>query len=194
MELRNGIAMSETSNRPSRGPAGNGRKVADRSVKAPQKASPDDDLNRAIINLLQRDGRMPFSEVAERLDVSEGTIRNRVAAMRQTGMLRIIAIADPVVAEYETDAMVGLKVAPGATPAQVAQRLGAVSSVVYILWVAGQFGLLIEVVTNDRDEFLEFLNNEIHDQPDIASAETMMGLKNFKNQFLLKSEWDETEG
>ena len=59
--------MSETSNRPSRGPAGNGRKVADRSVKAPQKASPDDDLNRAIINLLQRDGRMPFSEVAERL-------------------------------------------------------------------------------------------------------------------------------
>lgn len=185
--------MSETSNRPLRPPAGNGRKAAERPVRAPQKASPDDDLNRAIITLLQRDGRMPFSEIAERLEVSEGTIRNRVAAMKQAGMLRIIAIADPVVAEYETDAMLGLKVSPDATPAQVAQRLGALPSVVYILWVAGQFDLLIEVVTNDRDEFLEFLHTEIHNQSDIASAETMMGLKNFKNQFLLKSEWEEND-
>ena len=185
--------MSQTPNRSLRASTGNGRKTAERSVRAPQKASPDDDLNRAIITMLQRDGRMPFSEIAERLDVSEGTIRNRVAAMKQAGMLRIIAMADPVVAKYETDAMVGLKVSPNVTPAQVAQRLGALPSVVYILWVAGQFDLLIEVVTNDRDEFLEFQNKEIHNQPDIASAETMMGLKNFKNQFLLKSEWEEND-
>ena len=85
--------MSQTPNRALRVPTGNGRKTADRSARATQKASPDDDLNRAIITMLQRDGRMPFSEIAERLDVSEGTIRNRVAAMKQAGMLRIIDCA-----------------------------------------------------------------------------------------------------
>ena len=43
--------------------------------------------------------------------------------------------------------------------------------------------------SNDRDGFLSFLDNEIHGQEDIASIETMTGLKNFKNQFLLKRNW-----
>jgi Lrp/AsnC family transcriptional regulator for asnA, asnC and gidA len=52
--------------------------------------------------------------------------------------------------------------------------------------VSGRYDLLIEIVTNDHGDFLEFLETQIHSQPDIASSETMTGLKNFKNQFLLK--------
>ena len=58
-------------------------------------ASPSDHLNRAIIGLLQEDGRLPFKTIAERLDVSEGTVRNRVGWMKRAGMLRIVAVADP---------------------------------------------------------------------------------------------------
>lgn len=159
-------------------------------MRQPDRSSPEDELNKSIIALLQRDGRTAFSEIAQDLDVSEGTIRNRVSSMKQAGMLRIVAIVDPAVAEYKTDAMLGLKIAPGHTPHKVAERLSALADVVYILWVSGRFELLVEVVSNDRDGFLEFLNSEIHGQPDIASAETMTGLKNFKNQFLLKSEWE----
>ncbi|MGI9293384.1 MAG: Lrp/AsnC family transcriptional regulator [Pseudomonadales bacterium] len=160
------------------------------SVGQPQRSSRDDKLNRSIIAMLQRDGRMPFSEIAQELGVSEGTIRNRVASMKQAGMLRIVAIADPVAAEYKSDAILGLKVAPGHTVETVSERLAASSDVVYILWVSGRYDLLIEIVSNDRNGFLDFLNKEIHGQPDIASSETMAGLKNFKNQFLLKRNWN----
>ena len=140
------------------------------------------------------DGRMAFSDIAQELQVSEGTIRNRVNSMKQAGMLRIVAIADPVAAEYKTDAMLGVKVAPGHTPSSVAERLTGLADVVYILWVSGRFDLLIEVVSNDRDGFLKFLDTEIHGQPDIASVEAMTGLKNFKNQFLLKRNWEDRNG
>jgi len=152
--------------------------------------SPDNDLNRRIVALLEKDGRMPFSEIAQELSVSEGTIRNRVAGMKEAGMLRIVAIADPVAAEYQTDAMIGLKVAIGSTPENVAERLGAEPSVVYILWVAGRFDLLVEIVSDDRDAFLGFLDQKIYSAPDIADSELMLGLKNLKNQFLLKREWE----
>jgi len=165
------------------------RKFAERSVRQPDKSSPHDKLNNSIISMLQDDGRMAFSEIAQELGVSEGTIRNRVASMKQAGMLRIVAIADPVAVEYKSDAMLGLKVAPGHTPQMVAQRLSGLSDVVYVLWVSGRYDLLIEVISNDRDEFLDFLDTKIHGQSDIASSETMMGLKNFKNQFLLKRNW-----
>ena len=158
-------------------------------LRQSDKSSPDDKLNRSIIELLQQDGRMAFSEIAQELGVSEGTIRNRVGSMKQAGMLRIVAIADPVAAEYKTDAMLGLKIAPGHAPQVVAERLAALPDVVYILWVSGRFDLLVEVVSNDRQGFLDFLSNEIHGQSDIAASETMTGLKNFKNQFLLKRDW-----
>ena len=154
------------------------------------RSSPEEKLNRAIIDMLQHDGRMAFSEIAQKLDVSEGTIRNRVGSMKQAGQLRIVAIADPVAAEYKSDAMLGIKIAPGHTPESVAERLSSASDVVYILWVSGRFDLLVEVVSNDRHDFLNFLNTEIHGQQDIANCETMSGLKNFKNQFLLKRNWD----
>ena len=163
--------------------------IDERHVRQPDKSSPDDKLNHAIIDMLRRDGRMAFSEIAQVLSVSEGTIRNRVNGMKQAGQLRIVAIADPVAAEYKTDAMLGVKVAPGHTPESVAERLGALSDVVYILWVSGRFDLLVEVVSNDRDGLLNFLDVEIHGHADVASSETMTGLKNFKNQFLLKRNW-----
>ena len=165
------------------------RKFATRPQRQTDKSSPDDKLNRSIIAMLQQDGRMAYSEIAQTLDVSEGTIRNRVSSMKHAGMLRIVAIADPVAVEYKTDAMLGLKVAPGHSTKAIAERLSSQPDVVYILWVSGRYDLLVEVVSNDRDGFLHFLDTEIHCQSDIASAETMTGLKNFKNQFMLKGNW-----
>jgi len=149
-------------------------------------ASIDDDLNREIVKMLQVDGRRSYKDIARELNVSEGTIRNRIQSMKEAGALRIVAVADPTAIRYKADAMIGLKVAPGYTIEEVSERLGKSVDVVYILWVSGRYDLLIEIVTNDRGNFLEFLETQIHSQPDIASSETMTGLKNFKNQFLLK--------
>jgi len=149
-------------------------------------ASIDDNLNREIIKMLQVDGRRSYKEIAKVLKVSEGTIRNRIHSMKEIGALRIVAVADPTAIRYKADAMIGLKVAPGFTIEEVSERLGKSTDVVYILWVSGRYDLLIEIVTNDRSNLLDFLETQIHSQPDIASSETMTGLKNFKNQFLLK--------
>lgn len=152
-------------------------------------ASAADGLNQQIIRMLEEDGRRPFAEIAAALDVSEGTIRNRVNALRQAGRMRIVAIVDPAEAEYQTDAMLGLKVASAATPTAVAERLGPLPEVVYILWVSGRYDLLVEVVGDERDHLVAFLERHIHGQPDIVGVESMVGLKNFKNQFLLKRNW-----
>ncbi len=152
--------------------------------------SASDKLNRMIVRMLEEDGRRPFAEIAAALNVSEGTIRNRVSGMRQAGELRIVALVDPGAAEYQTDAMLGLKVAASATPASVAERLAAQQEVVYILWVSGRYDLLVEIVSEERDALVRFLETHIHGKPDIASVETMTGLKSMKNQFLLKKNWE----
>ena len=130
--------------------------------------------------MLQNDGRRPYKDIATALDVSEGTVRNRVQSMKQAGALRIVALIDPTEVRYEADAMIGIKVAPGYSVEQVSQRLGESPDVVYILWVTGRYDLLIEIVTNNSRDFHEFLEKEIHIQPDIALSETHVGTEKFQ--------------
>ena len=149
-------------------------------------SSPYDDLNQRIIRLLQEDGRAAYDEIGQKLGVSGGTVRNRVARMRDAGMLRIVAVVDPVAVDYESDAMLGIKTAPGIAPAAVAERLEPHPAVVYVMWVSGRFDLLVEVVCDEETELAAFLNDHIHGQTDIAHVEVMSRLGMFKNQFLLK--------
>ena len=157
-----------------------------RDAKLSRLASPSDDLNKQIIDMLQQDGRSPYEEIAARLGVSPGTVRNRVTRMREAGLLQIVAVVDPVAVDYETDAMLGIKTAPGIPPQHVADRLADYSAVVYIIWVSGQFDLLIEVVCDEGVEFTNFLSRVIYGHADIAHVEVMTRIGMFKNQFLLK--------
>ena len=157
-----------------------------KGAKPSPLASPSDDLNKQIIAMLQDDGRLPYDEIAARLRVSAGTVRNRVTRMRAAGLLQIVAVVDPAAVDYETDAMLGIKTAPGIPPQQVAERLANYSAVVYIVWVSGQFDLLIEVVCDEGVAFGDFLNRVIYAHTDIAHVEVMTRIGMFKNQFLLK--------
>jgi Lrp/AsnC family transcriptional regulator for asnA, asnC and gidA len=149
-------------------------------------ASTEDDLNRAIIKMLQDDGRLPYKDIAQSLNVSEGTIRNRVQSMKQSGALKIVALTDPMAIRYQADAMIGIKVASPATPREAAERLAELGEVVYVLWVSGRFDLLIEVVCESSQAFQHFLEQHCFGQPDIDQIEVMSGIEMFKNQFLLK--------
>ncbi|MEH6358697.1 MAG: AsnC family transcriptional regulator [Pseudomonadales bacterium] len=150
------------------------------------RASLVNKLNQEIVHMLQDDGRRPYKEIAEALNVSEGTIRNRVNWMRDAGMLQIAAISDPSSFNYQTDSMLGVKVAAHSTPKDVAARLSEHQEVVFILWVTGRYDLIVEIVSDAEDILCNFLENHCFNQTDITSVEVMKSLATYKNQFLLK--------
>ena len=155
-------------------------------METPVLDSPHDDLNRKIVQMLQNNGRLPYRDIAEVLLVSEGTIRNRVQRMREAGILKILALVDPMAIKYQADAMLGIKVASPHTPRQVAVRLSEFNEVVYVLWVSGRFDLLVEVVCDSTKKFHAFLERHCFGSDDIDQLEIMAGIEMFKNQFLLK--------
>lgn len=157
-----------------------------RTDRVSSLSSPFDDLNRQIVRLLQEDGRVPYDAIGLKLGVSGGTVRHRVARMREAGMLRIVAVVDPVAVDYEADAMLGIRTARGVAPATVAERLGLHPAVVYVMWVSGRFNLLVEIVCEEESGVATFLSEHVHSDPDIAHVEVMTRIGMFKNQFLLK--------
>jgi Lrp/AsnC family transcriptional regulator for asnA, asnC and gidA len=130
---------------------------------------------------------MPFKAVAKQLRISEGTVRNRYLRMKKSRVLSVVAAADPTMISYRSDAMVGIKVASTATPADVASRLKGHPEVVYLLWVSGRYDLLAEIVVDSEKGLEMFLQSHCYGRADIASVEVMTGIVMYKNQFLLKS-------
>ncbi len=47
-----------------------------------------DNINKKILYYLQKDGRMTFKEIAEKIDRSETTIRDRIKAMERSGIIQ----------------------------------------------------------------------------------------------------------
>ena len=71
-----------------------------------------DELDRKIIEMLQRDGRASHAKMARDLGVSEGTVRRRLSKLLQDRVIRVIAIAEPEQLGYDTSAFIGLQVDP----------------------------------------------------------------------------------
>src|SRR6201996_7609692 len=69
-----------------------------------------DETDAAIIALLQEDGRRPYGEIGEAVGLSEAATRQRVNRLRESGLMRIVAVTDPVALGRGVVVTIGLRV------------------------------------------------------------------------------------
>jgi Lrp/AsnC family transcriptional regulator for asnA, asnC and gidA len=147
-----------------------------------------DAIDRAIIAHLQYDGRKPFTDIAADLDVSEGAVRRRVKLMIDDGVLQIVGIVEPQFLEWNAAGMIGLNVHAGRVDA-VARQIAQFPEVTYLFMASGGFDLFVEVYCRDREHFVSFLNEKLHQVPGVERTETFMILKMYK----LSYRWGQAE-
>ncbi len=147
-----------------------------------------DETDRAIIAQLQYDGRMPLTDIAAELDISEGTVRRRVKNLTESGVLQIVAVVEPQFLGWEAAGMIGVTVQTGEIDA-VAQQLAQLPEVSYLFMASGEFDLFVEVFCKDREHFVSFLNQKLHQVAGVQRTQTFMILKMYK----LSYRWGEAE-
>jgi Lrp/AsnC family transcriptional regulator, regulator for asnA, asnC and gidA len=139
-----------------------------------------DEADRAIIELLQADGRMPFTRIAAAVGLTEGAIRQRVQRLTDTGVMQIVAVTDPLSLGVRRVAMVGVRVTGDVE--QTAADLVLSSEVEYLIATSGRYDAMLEVIVDDDEHLMRFLSN-LRSRPDIAEAESFVCLKVFKQTF-----------
>jgi Lrp/AsnC family transcriptional regulator for asnA, asnC and gidA len=135
-----------------------------------------DPLDVEIIRALQRDGRTPYSTMAEQFGVAEGTIRKRVVRLQADGYMRIVGVANPFKVGMDVVAIIGLNVArPRMTEAL--RRLRLLDAVRYIAITTGTFDYIIEVVLPSTQDLLRFLVTDLARVPGLNRTETSLVLE-----------------
>ena len=138
-----------------------------------------DELDLAIVDQLQLDGRKPFTEIAQALGVSEGTVRNRVSRLTEENKLHIVGMVDPHYLGLDAPALIGVSLQPGDTEGAVAV-IAEFPEVSYMVMVSGEVDLMVEVICRDRDHLTEFLNDKLRLVEGVLKTQTYTILRTYK--------------
>jgi len=120
-----------------------------------------DETDIKIIKMLEEDGRRPFTEMAEKLKVSESTVRKRVSALRRKGVIKKFTVkVDPSKMGVKTIAFVGVDVDPTKL-LEVAQKLCDFKEIKWVATSTGDHMIMTEIWTKDGRELTKLISEKI---------------------------------
>lgn len=122
-----------------------------------------DEINRAILGLLQENGRIPFKEIGARVGLSCTAVIERVRKMEDAGIIEGFTIRlNPQKVGFPMRALVAIQPHSPRTVQRVLPRLEAMSGVLRYWYLTGDREFVVEVAcrdVNDMDRFLEELSH-----------------------------------
>ena len=129
-----------------------------------------DSLDREILALLRRDSRTPYTEIADRVGTSEGTVRNRVERLVEEGVIERFTVATRT---GNVKAMIEVGVAVDVDTTEVSDRMAEWPEVDFVWQVSGEEDIVLVADTTDTDA-LNDLITRARELDEVISTKTRL--------------------
>jgi Lrp/AsnC family transcriptional regulator for asnA, asnC and gidA len=140
-----------------------------------------DEVDISLIKELQQDGRRSFREIAEKLNVAEGTVYNRVTKLREQGIIKgFIVDVDYGKLGYDLTAIIGVMVKGGHLP-EIEGKIAKEKNVTAVYDVTGEYDAVLVAKFADMED-LNRLVKRINGLDHVERTYTMMVLNLVKEQ------------
>ena len=141
-----------------------------------------DELDRKIIQILQGNGRASNARIAREVGVSEGTVRRRLKTLVSDGYIKVVALPDPEVLGYDTEALVGIQVDPDKID-EVATTLVELKESSWVSVTTGSFDIFCWVTLPTSEELGNFLKAVVGTIVGVRRTETFVSLSVRKRNY-----------
>ena len=132
-----------------------------------------DELAKNIVKELQNDARQSFREIGRKLQVSEGTVRNRVKSLVASETMRISTLPNPAKLGLNFICVMCIEVKVGAAEA-VEKKLIESPNVYYLCGCTGTYDIIGLFMFRTPAKFDEFVKNIIAKIPEITRTSTFV--------------------
>ncbi|PSQ12881.1 AsnC family transcriptional regulator [Halobacteriales archaeon QS_5_70_15] len=129
-----------------------------------------DGLDREILAILRRDSRTPYTEIADRVGTSEGTVRNRVERLVDEGIIERFTVATRT---GNVKAMIEVGVAVDVDTTEVSERMAEWSEVDFVWQVSGEEDIVVVADTTDTGA-LNDLITKAREMDEVVSTKTRL--------------------
>jgi Lrp/AsnC family transcriptional regulator, regulator for asnA, asnC and gidA len=124
-------------------------------VAAPAPTLRLDEIDLKILRAFRFGGRLSNSEIARQVNVSEGTVRRRIAALEELGALKFVAITDPKNLGFDLNVLIGVK-ADGDKVLAIAEKLAELPEVPYTAIAMGSFDIFVTALLPSTEAWFAF--------------------------------------
>ncbi|QSW98008.1 Lrp/AsnC family transcriptional regulator [Haloterrigena alkaliphila] len=129
-----------------------------------------DDLDRQILDILRRDARTPYTEIADEVGTSEGTVRNRVERMMDEDVIERFTISTRT---GNVQAMLEISVAVDVDTKAVSERMAEWDEVDFVWMVSGEQDVVLVVDAADTRGVNDLIT-KARDQEEVVSTKTRL--------------------
>jgi Lrp/AsnC family transcriptional regulator for asnA, asnC and gidA len=150
-------------------------------VKADKNMNPDD-TDAAIIDLLRQNGRMSNREVGRALQISEGTVRQRLKKLIESKAMRLGMVTDFEASGLAAGVILRIKALPARTRT-IAAELALLEACTFVALTFGQFDIVAVFVNKSRTDAAEMIDKRIKTIQGIQSIEVQEPVSYAKHRY-----------
>lgn len=175
------VAWSGRTSALTEGQIGRLRAAATAGAGAAETGGPavPDGLDRSLLAALALDGRAPLAALAAGAGSPETTVRRRLAALVDGGLLFFDVDVDPRPLGFEVEAFCWLTVAPGRLAA-VGRAMAEHPEVGFVAATTGPSNLVAGLVCRDTGAFYDYLTQGLGELEEVVAVETAPLLRSVK--------------
>lgn len=129
-----------------------------------------DELDRRILDILRRDARTPYTEIAEQVGTSEGTVRNRVERLTDEDVIERFTVATHT---GNIKAMIEVSVAVDVDTTAVSDRMAEWDEVDFVWQVSGEEDVVLVVDAADTRAVNELIT-QARELAEVKSTKTRL--------------------
>lgn len=136
-----------------------------------------DELDLQILDILIKDSRTPFLEIARKCHVSGGTIHVRMKKMEDMGIIKGTKLMiDNSKLGYDVTCFMGIYLDKAASYPNVLESLNNIKEIVELHYTTGQYSIFIKVICKNISDLQDLLLNKIQAIEGIQRTDTLISL------------------
>lgn len=136
-----------------------------------------DDLDLEILDILVKDSRTPFLEIARKCNVSGGTIHVRMKKMEDIGIIKgTKLIIDNSKLGYDVCCFIGIFLEKASFFPEVLKEMKEIKEIVELHYTTGQYSIFAKVICKSISNLEDLLMNRIQLIKGVQRTDTFISL------------------
>ena len=143
-----------------------------------------DEIDLNILDIISKNARIPFKDVASEVGVSRAAVHQRVNRMIDLNVITGSGYhIDPKKIDYKTCTYIGVFLEKGSLYSTVAELLKQIPEIVECHYTTGQYAIFVKVYAKDNEHLRDILSDKIQKIGGVASTESFISLdETFKRE------------
>ncbi|MBU3216261.1 Lrp/AsnC ligand binding domain-containing protein [Clostridium estertheticum] len=136
-----------------------------------------DELDYQILEILIKDSRIPYLEIARNCHVSGGTIHVRMNKMQEMGLIKgARLILDTSKLGYDVCCFIGIYLNKASSYPDVLEQLKEIKEIVELHYTTGAYSIFIKVMCKSISNLQDLLMNRLQVISGVQSTDTFITL------------------